>query len=297
MNITVLFNPASGNGRRDSVIERISAALRQDGHRVLPLRVGGPEMDDLAARQSLAASDALLIAGGDGTVNRVLPLAIGTGVPVYHVPLGTENLFARQFGMRDDPEAIRAALGRRRIEAIDTAECNGRPFVIMCSVGPDADVIYRLAGARKGGISHLSYIGPILRESFSGGVSPISLEVDGRVIFENRRGMAVIANGEQYALGANPAAGASLRDGVLDVVFFPAPFKLAVGAWLAASWLGVAGLIPGAIRVRGTHIVVVAPEPGFRVQLDGEAVRGPNQGGREESLEILAMPGSLRVLV
>lgn len=296
MNIALLFNPSSGNGRRDAVIESVRAHLRQDGHRVLPLRVGGPEMEEAEARQTLSAADALLIAGGDGTVHHALPLAISTGAPVYHVPLGTENLFARHFGMKADNATIRRALERREVISIDTAECNGRPFVIMCSAGPDADVVHRVAAARRGGISHCSYLGPILREAFCGGVIPLSLEVDGKIIFERRKGMVVVANGEEYALGANPAGGASMRDGLLDIVFFPAPFKAAGGAWLAASWLGICGILPGRIRLTGKHVAVVAATGGFRYQMDGESVEGTLEGGLEEAIEVRVRPQSLRVL-
>lgn len=297
MNIALLFNPSSGTGRRAAAIDRISEVLRQDGHRVLPMRVGSPEMEEQAARQTLSASQALLIAGGDGTINHALPLAILTGVPIYHIPLGTENLFARHFGMSADPAGIRAALARNQVEQIDSGECNGRPFVVMCSAGPDADVVHRVAAARRGGISHRSYAIPIIQETFGGMVSPISLEVDGKVLFENRRGMAVIANGEHYAFGINPASGASMHDGELDVVFFPAPVNFLATGWIAASRLRLAHLLPGCVRSKGRHIVIVAPEPGFRLQMDGEMVTGPNEGSRHDQLEMRINPRSVRVLI
>lgn len=298
MNIALLFNPASGRGRRGAAVDALSDRLRQDGHRVLPMRVGGPELEDVAARQTLARSDVLLIAGGDGTVNRALPMAIASGVAVYHVPMGTENLFAREFGMKGDAGSIRRALEKNEVCAIDTAECNGRPFVIMCSAGPDADVIYRLMARRTGGISHLSYVMPIIREAITGRVEPMSLGVDDRVLFEGKRGMLVVANSRMYGFGANPAHMADVRDGSLEVVFFPAPFPLAAGFWLLACILGVVRYLPerlvGRVAVRGMHIVAVASgKTGLRVQMDGE-VFGE---GRSDELEIRVRPGSLRVLM
>ncbi|MCG3124391.1 MAG: putative lipid kinase [Phycisphaerales bacterium] len=296
MNIALLFNPTSGTGRRAAAIEALTAQLRQHGHRIMPMRVGDPAMDELAARQLLAASELLVIAGGDGTVNRTLPLAMATGIPVYHVPLGTENLFARQLGMRREVPAILRAIESNRVEWIDTAEANGRPFVIMCSAGPDADVVHRLHAARRGGITHLSYIWPIVKESMTGGVTPLSVEVDGRILCEQRRGLVVIANAEQYACRANPCAGASLTDGELDIVFLPAPHKFVAGLWLGASLLRVAARMPGHVSARGKYVVVVADEPGFHVQMDGEAAAG-SKGQRTDELEVRVRPRSLRVLM
>lgn len=296
MNVSLLFNPKSGTGKRQALLDEISSQLRQDGHKVLPLRVGGEEMEESAARQTLAASGALLICGGDGTLNRTLPLALSTGVPVYHVPLGTENLFARHFDMSSDPARIREALARGMIESVDTATCNGVPFAIMCSAGPDADVIHRLSATRTGGISHLHYVKPIVAEALGGSVAPISLEVDGNVLVENRKGMVVVANGEHYGFRANPCIDASMHDGVLDVAFFPSPFPLAAGAWLLASRLGAAAILPGRLKARGTHVVVVSESASFRVQMDGEAMQGPDGSDRQDVIEIRIAPRSLRVL-
>jgi diacylglycerol kinase (ATP) len=297
LNLTLMFNPSSGNGRREAVIERIVAPLRQDGHRVLLLRVNDDSFDPADVRRTLAGSDALLIAGGDGTVNHALPMVLDTGVPIHHIPFGTENLFARQFGMTRDPEAVRRAVASPEVISVDAAECNGRPFAIMCSVGPDADIVHRVAAARTGGISHLSYVLPSLRALFTGAIVPLSLEVDGRVLFQNRRGMLVVANSEQYAVGINPAYGSSISDGALDAVFLPAGSKLLVIAWILASRLRVAHLFPARVHVRGSRVVAVAPEPGFHLQMDGEAVHGPDDAGRTDQLDMKIRPGALRILL
>ncbi|MBL8964123.1 MAG: hypothetical protein KF787_02435 [Phycisphaeraceae bacterium] len=296
MNIALLFNPSSGNGSRAAAVDRIVASLRQDGHRVTSLCVGNAGGEGPDARRLLGASDLLIIAGGDGTVSLALPMVIEAGVPIRHVPLGTENLFARHFGMRADPGSVRAAVERREIVTIDTAEVDGRPFVIMFSAGPDANVVHRLAAQRRGGISHLSYVGPIIREALLGGVVPISLEVDGHVLFENRRGMAVVGNMAQYAMGANPARRASPTDGELDVVFFPSPISLAAGFWLAACKVGADRIAPGVVRGRGRHVVIVSEHPGFCSQADGEALPGAGGSPRSQTREIRIRPSSLRVL-
>lgn len=296
MNIALLFNPSSGRGLRSAAVDRVVATLRQDGHRVSLLRVGDTQSVGEPARRLLADSELLVIAGGDGTVSRTLPLAIETGVPVHHFPFGTENLFARHFGMRSTTQSLQDAISRRDIATIDTAEVDGRPFVIMLSAGPDADVVHRVSEGRRGGISHWSYVGPIIRESLSLGVAPLSIEVDGRVLLERRKGMVVVGNMSQYAMNANPTREASPTDGELDVVFFPAPVNLIAGLWLAACRTGVDRILPGVVRRRGRHVVIVAEGQGFRAQADGEALPGEPPASRRRSCEIRVRPSTLRVL-
>src|SRR5678815_1398252 len=94
------------------------------------------------------------------------------------------------------------------------------PFVLMCSLGPDASVMRRLDEARRGPISHLSYIRPILAELRDPCLPRVTIEVDGKRVVDGQTGMVVIANSRQYAIRIDPAYKASMTDGLLDMVFF-----------------------------------------------------------------------------
>src|SRR6478736_3736211 len=66
------------------------------------------DLGDDVARQALAEKvDAVLVAGGDGTVRAVSEAMDGSGVPLAIVPSGTGNLLARNLRLPlDDSEAM-----------------------------------------------------------------------------------------------------------------------------------------------------------------------------------------------
>ncbi len=168
--------------------------------------------------------------------------AAEAGVPVYHYPLGTENLFAREFGMSRDVERLAAGVAAWKVREVDlpTLRREGHeefPFLIMASLGPDAGVVARLTATRRGPISHLSYLGPGLREFFAPMLPDLRVLVDGREVVAGGRGMLVVANMRQYGVRLDPAIAAQPDDGQLDVVFFPASGSARLVVWLAASRL------------------------------------------------------------
>src|SRR4051812_39041562 len=155
-------------------------------------------------RAALVGADLLIVAGGDGTLHHTLPGVVGSGVPVYHLAMGTENLFARQFRMDRWPRTLEGAIAGWKVESVDVGlvSVHGTPstwveltvegpeqtkvpvedqthFVLCCGVGPDASIIRRLDAARRGPISHLSYLKPVLAELWNPWLPRLTIEVDG----------------------------------------------------------------------------------------------------------------------
>jgi diacylglycerol kinase family enzyme len=79
--------------------------------------------------------DAIVVGGGDGTVQCVAALLAGSDIPLGVLPLGTLNHFAKDLGIPTDlPDAIRA-LAARNVTRVDLGEVNGRIFVNNSSIG------------------------------------------------------------------------------------------------------------------------------------------------------------------
>jgi len=266
----VLFvvNPKSGRGRAAQSAELYADALRRQGLPVEITELGATTGE--AGADSAVGARALVVFGGDGTVHSASALAARIGAPIYQVPFGTENLFARAFGMNRSFERLRAALLAGRTTSIDTADCSGRSFLIMCSAGPDASIVHRLAARRNGSISHLSYLAPIVAESWAPALPPLTVTVDGRALVEGEAGLLVVANCAQYALRLDPARGADPSDGLLDVVFLPASTTLGVLSWGALLAAGVR-LNGRSRRARGRRIDIESDGRPVPIQIDGEA--------------------------
>jgi diacylglycerol kinase (ATP) len=261
---------------------------------VTPLAVGESH-DQLTS--ALKDADALVLAGGDGTVHRTAQDAATAGVPVYHVPCGNENLFAREFGMTRDPELLISALADRRVVQADIAQADnlltsrsqagGAVFLLMCGIGIDASIIRRLTALRTRAIGHFAYVEPILREALSPCFPRLTVTVDGEQVIDHRSGMLIIANSRQYALRIDPAAEASMTDGLLDVVFLPCRTIAGAMRWLLISRTRASGR--GAIRRRAKEITIRSDDDA-PYQLDGDA---PSWAGNREELPRFLEPRPL----
>jgi diacylglycerol kinase (ATP) len=286
VRVILLFNDRSGTGAAPRRVQHLSEALTAEGHHTLTLSVGAPETQIHDALKAEGGAGAAIIVGGDGSVHHALPVLIRTAVPLWHAPLGTENLVARELRHSRRSGVIRAALAAPKVRTVDTGDCNGRAFLVMVSVGPDAGVIHRMSQRRTGPITKLSYTMPILREAFAPSLGPISIEVDGREVVGQLPGIAVVANSRQYATRIDPAAGAILDDGLLDIIFMPATSVAATLYRLAGARLRSHG--QDVVRLRGKHVRIL--RGAVPAQVDGEALENAS-----DVLEIAVRPGTLRV--
>lgn len=284
MNITLLTNPRSGRARSAGRVAELVAALQDASH----------NMTFASPGQSLApllrGAEVIVVAGGDGSVHYAAPVAARLGVPLLHYPLGTENLFAREFGNRARPEECLATLSAYRVRHVDMGNVNGRPFVIMLSAGMDASVVHRVAAARIGGVSRLDYARRIA-SVLPGHVPPhFSVIADGHTLADAERGILIVANCRQYAARLDPALDANMSDGLLDVIFIPARGAAALALAAAAMALRIDLREVGARRTPAKQIRVTRHDPAD-LQLDGEAVT------LDSDLSITAVPNALGVLI
>jgi diacylglycerol kinase family enzyme len=89
--------------------------------------------------------DAVVVLGGDGTLNEAANGLAGSQTALGVLPGGSTNVFARTIGMTNDPiEAtgeLLAALARRSIRRVGLGNVNGRYFLFHVGMGLDAAVV------------------------------------------------------------------------------------------------------------------------------------------------------------
>jgi diacylglycerol kinase family enzyme len=92
-------------------------------------------------------TDAVVVAGGDGTINEVINGLSGAACPpIALLPMGTANVLAAEIGAAGSPvtlvdDIISAARTPQRHPQICVARANGRRFAMMAGVGFDAHVV------------------------------------------------------------------------------------------------------------------------------------------------------------
>jgi diacylglycerol kinase family enzyme len=131
VRVVVIQNGAAGSGR---TADEIAEALRAEGVEAEVRPVAG----EACRREAAAAAgvaDAVVAAGGDGTVSAVASALVGTGKPLGVLPLGTLNHFARDLGIPLDLREAARIVAAGDVRRVDVAEVNGHRFVNNSSVG------------------------------------------------------------------------------------------------------------------------------------------------------------------
>ena len=258
-----------------------SAQGRPPGRRAAAARVAVAGRLERSERAELVAESArgggcrcLVAAGGDGTVAALVNEC--PGVPITVLPTGTENLFARHFGLGRRPERLAATIAEGGVARIDLGLSGSRRFALMAGIGFDADVVARHHVGRVGraGVarptSRSAYVESVLRSSLAYRFPSLSVTITDPGREETLVGSsAFLFNLPRYALGLPFAPSARGDDGWLDLVVFrnAGPFQA-----LHYLWLVIRGLHldrPGVYH-RKVRRAVVSSSEAVPVQLDGD---------------------------
>lgn len=160
--IVISRNPHSGKSASHDRVAELWRQLSVAGYRVeVPDSINEART---LAEQGLAEGElrAVIAGGGDGTLN-LLVNQLPPEVPFLGYPLGTENLVAKYLGWSADPHRLCKLLQTGTVVDLDAGQANGQIFLVMFSCGLDADIVHRLHAARRGHITHASYLKPILQ--------------------------------------------------------------------------------------------------------------------------------------
>lgn len=138
MRLHVLVNGAAGSVvDDDQTVADVEAAFASadgelDGDTVeATVEVVDPaDLADMVTRVwERDRPDAVVIAGGDGTINAVAAAAVDSGAVLSVLPLGTFNHFAGDLGIPNELTAAAQAIATGSVRSIDVGEVNGRVFV------------------------------------------------------------------------------------------------------------------------------------------------------------------------
>jgi diacylglycerol kinase family enzyme len=143
VRVTLVHNPGAGSSDKDDP-RKLEKLLARAGHDV---RYASSKDDDWKGALKKRA-DLVVVAGGDGTVGRVIRRMVGRGVPVTVLPMGTANNFARTFGLLERPfeELVQGWEDARRVK-LDLGVAKGpwgeRYFIEGLGAGLFANLLAR----------------------------------------------------------------------------------------------------------------------------------------------------------
>lgn len=268
LRLRIIHNERAG-ARNDARFRAVLERLQHNGHdlRILTTRKAG-DAADLVRSANSAAVDMVVVAGGDGTINDALQ-GFGPGTPPLGlIPLGTANVLAHEIGLGTDPDRIAACLMARHMLDVRAGVVNGRRFMMMASVGLDAQVVSDLPRALKQRLGKLAYLAQTARTLSRFACPPLEVRIDGTPM---RTSTIIVNRGQRYGGRFILAPGARICDPRFHATVFPEVGRLAVFARFLAIPLGLVHRLRLVRQVSGARIEIEGP-PGDPVQADGDIV-------------------------
>ena len=289
----VLLNPFAAGGRAARLQPRVAAYLGERGL-AASLHISTSVGQALALLRQWPAGSRVVLAGGDGSLHRMLPALLERGHSLALLPCGTGNDSARAFGLRGmawdqaldfglDCAALPTDLGEVRCGAQTT------PFISSLAAGFDAAVAQRALRAPPWLRGMPRYLYATLAELAALRRFDVQVWQDDQLLHSGDTLFASALNTRSYGSGMPVAPAARIDDGRLNLViagrFGP------VGA-LAMMPLLLTGLHRRHPRV-GLHAFAalrIHSSPPLPLAADGEALPDAAE------FQVSVRPGALAVV-
>jgi diacylglycerol kinase (ATP) len=243
------------------------------------------EMCDSIRRLERDGAERVAVVGGDGTVRAAVQCLAGSKTALGIIPHGTHNNFAHALGLPLDVERALHVLRDGRVIEVDLGRVGDKFFTEAAGVGVFANILDTYGAANKNVWRGLY---AILKTFFTLRARRLRLTIDGKVISE-RAVMCTVANSYRIGMGAPLAPGASVVDGVLDVVVLGDLTRFELIRYYRAVQANTHFALPKVSRLTATTVKIQAARP-LPLHIDDQIV-----GTTPATIEIA--PGKLKVIV
>ena len=273
MRIALVINSTSG-----SMSKGITAKVIRDKLAAAGLEIAHEAGDDapLPERIEDAADapgiEALVVAGGDGTMACAASVMAARDKPLGMLPLGTMNLLAKDLGVPLDLDAAVAILGTGKPKKIDVGDVNGHTFLISSMLGLPAHMA-KYREAQRGGANlrgTARFVSGFARHLWRYPREAVTCTIDGSAR-HLRFHMLVVVNNDFVEKAGNilirdPVDGGRLTLYIGRRLTIWRMLRLAYGLALG-DW----HRLPGLERFDIADLAIASKQRALRVMNDGEA--------------------------
>lgn len=297
MATLVLLNPHAGGGRAARLQRPLAQWLAQHA----PLaELAAPDTPELAraSLRALPAASRVVVVGGDGTLNQLLPALLQGGHTLGLVPCGSGNDTARALGLYRAPwaQALPYALNGAA-QAMDVGQAEFEtagqarvaPFLSSFTVGFDSSVGLRALQGPRWLRGLPRYLLATLRELAHLRTWELTLQADGAPVHDGAALFASTLNTPTFGSGMPAVPHARIDDGRLDLLLAGRFGRMATVAMLPRL---LAGAHLGHARVHTRAFAGLSLQSRTPVPLaaDGEYL------GETQALALRVLPLALPVV-
>lgn len=275
MKAAVIFNEHARRIRHDpAFLKNLREALGDAGIQSRLFLSGSIPLATRLREIAAGGIDAILIAGGDGTISSGVESCLNCGVPLGIIPAGTHNHFARDLAI---PLALRDAvdcIAEGNVARVDVGDVNGLPFINNSSVGAypraveERDELVERFALRKSVAQLLATLRVFARRP----VLDAELEVDGQI--ERCYSPFIFVGNNEYQVRPFEQQFRQALDRGRLCVF--TTLERGLGGLFRLIWLSLRGRLEEAARFQarvGQAVSIRLRKRRVRVSKDGEVLR------------------------
>lgn len=288
--ILFIYSPNAGEKKIISHIDYLVAMYQKRGYILVAFRYTRDENIEDAMKLVDSDIEYILIAGGDGTVNRVVSAMVKSNIyiPIAIIPSGTANDFAYMLGYNSSIRIASEQIASGTVEIIDLGKANDDYFVNVLSAGLFTDVSQKTPTYLKNTFGKLAYYVSGVQELPHFNIMKVKLQNE-TVYIEDNALMVFVFNGKT-AGNIKFAHHSDVADGLLDVLIIK-------GDNLAESMQTIFHFISGSkksypkgvIHLKAESISIDTLVP---IDFDVDGEHGPTS-----PLEVRCIKNGLKVIV
>lgn len=293
-NILLIINPKAGGGRTKNLLPAIQHWLEQHDIRFETYCSSAPgAIREWLGKQDLHGFDAVVAAGGDGTLFETLnglmchprPSRPSLGV----LPTGTGNAFSRDLGLQaGDWQSALDLILKCRIRQLDLGQVDcveGRiHFMNIAGLGLVVDA--GLTARKLTFAGRAAYTLAALWQTLKLQSHSLRMEVDGRLIEQDNL-FVELSNSRYTGASFLMAPGAELDDGLLDLTLLRNLSRFRLLRLFPTIYSGTHIAYPEVLVLQGREFNIIEPVA-FPMMMDGEFIG-------TTPARIGCLPGELKV--
>ncbi len=161
--------------------------------------------------------DTIIVIGGDGTVNKVLPHVLNKDKTIGIIPSGTANLLAAKLKIPTNVKKALKIIENGRISNIDILKINDKYSALRFGLGYDSDIICKTPQSLKNKFGYFAYF-------LSGILFALRLKQKHYTIFYDNKKLSIVATciiaanaGNMFRNIFSISQKCELDDGLLDI--------------------------------------------------------------------------------
>jgi len=286
-NIHFIINPISGTGKQKDILRKIEQIIDEEIYSCqLHFTERKNHATAIAQELSKSSSDIIVAVGGDGTVNEISKALVNTESVMGIIPTGSGNGLARHLKIPRNIKKALKLINDGNMCRIDTCSANDHFFINVSGIGYDGHIAQVFSNSTKRGIK--TYVKLIASEWSSYTPKKYRIEVNNKIVFEDKALLVSFANASQYGNNAHISPTSVIDDGKLEICIIK-PFRIHEIPRMLIS------LIRQRLHVNKNVLTIPCTNANIKQEnakahLDGEPINLNNQ------IELKIKPRSLKII-